>query len=182
MTPMTLPSVINEAPIRAMIKRIEGIQYVSIALKVAHNIHMRCRLAEAQNWKCCWCGISCIPEPNRKNSATIEHVTPRSLGGDDDWENYAMACASCNHRRGNASVENMLAGRVAAVKKSNNQAARQIAKKVHKYRTTALKLKKSGWVRGGRSVCPDAWLKCLRLPEGQKREIILIVKGEMVDA
>lgn len=179
MNAFVLPSVINEKPTRAMIKRMEGIEYVSIALKVAHNIHMRCRLAEAQNWKCCWCGTECIPEPNRKNSATIEHVTPRSLGGADEWENYAMACASCNHRRGTASVEDMLAGRVPAVKKkADNQAARQMAKKVRKYRITALKLKEAGWVRGERTVCPDAWLDGLRLPADKKREIVLIVKGE----
>lgn len=181
MSVMPLPSVITEEPTRAMIKRLEGIQMPGIAIKVARNIYMRCRLAEAQNWKCCWCGDACIPEPNRKNSATIEHVTPRSLGGADEWENYAMACAHCNHKRGTASVEDMLAGRVAAVKKkANNQAARQMAKKVRKYRITALKLVESGWVRGERAVCPDAWLNGLRLPEDKKREIVLIVKGEVV--
>jgi len=179
MTEFVLPSVITEWPTRAIIKQMEGIEYVSIALKVARNIHMRCRLAEAQNWRCCWCGIDCIPEPNHKNSATIEHVTPRSLGGADEWENYAMACARCNHRRGIASVEDMLAGRVKAVqKKADNQAARQIAKKVRKYRITALKLVESGWLRGDREICPNQWLEGLRLPEEKKREIVLIVKGK----
>jgi hypothetical protein len=183
MTVPALPSVINETPTRAMLKNIEGIQYMSIALKVARNIHMRCRLAEAQNWKCCWCGIECIPEPNRKNSATIEHVTPRSLGGADEWENFAMACASCNHRRGTASVEDMLAGRVKAIqKKVDNQAARKMAQKLRKYELMALKLQKSGWVRGERKICPDAWLAGLRLPADKKQVIVMIVKGEALAA
>lgn len=179
MTEITLPAVFNEMPTRGMIKTIPGIRMHGIATKVAKNIYMRCRLGEAQNWRCCWCGERCRPESGHKDSATIEHVTPRSLGGSDDWENLAMACASCNHRRGVASVEDMIAGRVPIVKKKvDNQAARQMAKKVRKYRITALKLKESGWVRGDRKVCPDAWLDGLRLPADKKREIVLIVKGE----
>lgn len=32
--------------------------------------------------------------------ATIEHILPRSHGGDDSPENLALACARCNHQKG----------------------------------------------------------------------------------
>ena len=31
---------------------------------------------------------------------TIDHVTPRSLGGKTSWENCVAACKPCNHRKG----------------------------------------------------------------------------------
>ncbi len=55
----------------------------------------RTRLAEAQNWRCCYCGCRLEPE-----TATIEHVKPRALGGSNTWENCAAACDPCNSKRG----------------------------------------------------------------------------------
>jgi hypothetical protein len=86
MTDIMLPAVINDRPNKRMVRGFGEIKMLGIAVKIARNIHMRCTLAEAQNWKCCWCGTYCIPEPGHSNSATIEHVTPRSLGGSDEWE------------------------------------------------------------------------------------------------
>ena len=31
---------------------------------------------------------------------TVEHIVPRSRGGDDDPRNLAIACARCNHEKG----------------------------------------------------------------------------------
>lgn len=56
---------------------------------------LRHRLAEAQNWRCCYCGGECD-----FLSATIEHVQPLAFGGRDDWFNLAMACKGCNEMRG----------------------------------------------------------------------------------
>lgn len=100
-----LPAILNDEPTEQMLLEIttSKIRMMKVALRVAGNIHIRCRLAEAQNWKCCWCGIECVPESNHKHSATIEHVLPRSAGGLDEWDNYAMACGGCNHSRGNIS-------------------------------------------------------------------------------
>ena len=38
---------------------------------------------------------------------TIDHITPKSLGGSDDLENLALACRRCNERRYNfvASID-----------------------------------------------------------------------------
>lgn len=32
---------------------------------------------------------------------TIDHVTPRSKGGESSWENCVLACVDCNHRKAN---------------------------------------------------------------------------------
>ena len=45
---------------------------------------------------CQWCGIVLTAE-----SATTDHLLPRSKGGGDDWGNLLLACAPCNHRRSN---------------------------------------------------------------------------------
>lgn len=169
-----LPSVINEYPTRAYIKSMDGIKMVGVALKVARNIHMRCKLAEAQNWKCCWCGIHCIPEPHHKHSATIEHVHPRSLGGKDDWDNYAMACARCNHKRGTTSVEDFMAGVLTHLPKKEDKVARAerlMRKKIRKYRNHIIRLNDYGWVRNGIQYCPDKWLSTLNIPEEKREEL-----------
>jgi 5-methylcytosine-specific restriction endonuclease McrA len=47
---------------------------------------------------CQYCGRS---EPHM----TIDHVTPRSRGGSDTWENLVCACPSCNSRKGDRTPE-----------------------------------------------------------------------------
>jgi 5-methylcytosine-specific restriction endonuclease McrA len=182
MTAFTLPSVINEAPNKTTVKAMLGnVRMMDIAVKVSKTIHMRCRLAEAQSWRCCWCGDPCIPEPNTKKSATIEHVTPRSMGGTDEWENLAMACADCNHRRGVASIEDMMAGLVTRRKATPNRVDRLVAKSFRKYRITAIKLRDSGWVRGDRVIDPEAWLSSLPLNPAKRQELVLIIRGEVAE-
>ena len=70
-----------------------------LAYHAAKNVYVRNRLAEAQNWHCCWCGCETIPESGKDYSATIEHVIPRSKGGSDDQDNLAMSCHKCNKER-----------------------------------------------------------------------------------
>lgn len=66
---------------------------------------LRLRLAEAQNWRCCWAMFGCTvrmePTKGQPDSATFEHVIPAALGGTDHVDNIAIACLSCNQIRGN---------------------------------------------------------------------------------
>ena len=50
------------------------------------------------NYTCQYCGI-------RSRDLTLDHVVPRQRGGKHTWENLVSACSSCNHRKGNKSVE-----------------------------------------------------------------------------
>lgn len=61
-------------------------------------------LAEAQNWRCCYCGCRMqrstgLDEPQ---DATIEHILCRCHGGTDDPDNLVVACRICNGARANA--------------------------------------------------------------------------------
>lgn len=38
-------------------------------------------------------------------NATIEHLTPVSRGGDNDWWNIVYACKSCNSKKKNKTME-----------------------------------------------------------------------------
>ena len=42
--------------------------------------------------RCQYCG---------RAAENLDHVTPRSRGGDHTWENVVAACRSCNARKGN---------------------------------------------------------------------------------
>lgn len=48
--------------------------------------------------KCQYCG--------KKNvEMTIDHIIPKSRGGEDTWENLIAACVRCNNRKGNRTPE-----------------------------------------------------------------------------
>jgi 5-methylcytosine-specific restriction endonuclease McrA len=36
---------------------------------------------------------------------TIDHIIPKSKGGDDSWENLVAACVKCNNKKGDRSPE-----------------------------------------------------------------------------
>jgi len=57
-------------------------------------------LAEAQNWRCCYCGVKCDIGRGDWNAATREHAQAKAHGGVDCWENEVMACKLCNTGRG----------------------------------------------------------------------------------
>ncbi len=38
---------------------------------------------------------------------TIDHIMPRSRGGRHSWENVVAACAACNHRKGDRTLEEL---------------------------------------------------------------------------
>lgn len=41
-------------------------------------------------YRCCYCG---------RQATTVDHVVPRSLGGQDTWLNTVAACVEDNHRK-----------------------------------------------------------------------------------
>ena len=45
------------------------------------------------NYTCQYCG-------KHTSKLTIDHVTPRHMGGSHSWDNLVAACPSCNHRKG----------------------------------------------------------------------------------
>jgi len=56
------------------------------------NIYLR------DNHACQYCGKS-------GGTLTIDHIIPKSRGGDDTWENMVVCCARCNNRKGSRTPE-----------------------------------------------------------------------------
>ncbi|WP_369817290.1 HNH endonuclease [Phenylobacterium sp. Root1277] len=67
-------------------------------LAKSHSKH-RLRLAEAQNWRCAYCSGRLHMDGTRRDGATVEHVTPRMLGGSNSKDNLVAACRACNISR-----------------------------------------------------------------------------------
>lgn len=49
------------------------------------------------NFTCQYCGI-------QGGDLTVDHITPRSRGGEHTWQNVVTACRACNHRKGGKTV------------------------------------------------------------------------------
>lgn len=47
---------------------------------------------------CQYCGI-------KSSELTVDHIIPKSRGGQDSWENMVAACRECNNKKGNHSPE-----------------------------------------------------------------------------
>ena len=79
------------------IDRPEVIRLVSF-VRVPRDIHRRRITRKAvlarDGWTCQYCG-------SIKPSLTVDHVIPRSRGGESVWENIVASCAPCNRRKGN---------------------------------------------------------------------------------
>ncbi len=51
---------------------------------------------------CHYCKEFTDRRPRSPRQATKEHVLPRSMGGPDSIDNFVLACAECNNKRGTA--------------------------------------------------------------------------------
>jgi 5-methylcytosine-specific restriction endonuclease McrA len=51
----------------------------------------RAALMHRDRFRCAYCGTK---------ADTVDHVVPRSRGGDHSWENCVASCSTCNHRKG----------------------------------------------------------------------------------
>jgi len=99
-----IPKVVND---------LEDIKFVKLPKKYKREIvisafnraYLRTRCAEAQNWRCCYCGVHMNLISNDHKSATLEHIVPTSKGGDDTYNNCVAACFKCNTKRGNADFD-----------------------------------------------------------------------------
>src|SRR6266850_1338742 len=72
---------------------IRLVHYVRVPRAVQRKISRRALFAR-DGWRCVYCGTS-------SGRMTLDHVVPRSRGGDSVWENVDTSCAPCNLRKGN---------------------------------------------------------------------------------
>ena len=76
---------------------IRLIHYVRVPRAIQRKISRRALFAR-DGWRCVYCGSS-------GGRLTLDHVVPRSKGGESVWENVVTACAPCNLRKGDRSLE-----------------------------------------------------------------------------
>jgi 5-methylcytosine-specific restriction endonuclease McrA len=72
---------------------IRLVTYVRVPRGVKRKISRRALFAR-DDWRCVYCGTMA-------GRLTLDHVVPRSRGGDSVWENVVTSCAPCNLRKGN---------------------------------------------------------------------------------
>jgi 5-methylcytosine-specific restriction endonuclease McrA len=79
------------------IDRPQVIRLISF-VRVPRDIHRRRITRRAvlarDGWTCQYCGSS-------RPGLTVDHVIPRSRGGESVWENIVASCAPCNRKKGN---------------------------------------------------------------------------------
>ncbi len=76
---------------------IRLLSYVRVPKSVQRKISRRALFAR-DNWRCQYCGTEA-------GKLTLDHVVPRSRGGESIWENVVASCAPCNLRKGNRTIE-----------------------------------------------------------------------------
>jgi 5-methylcytosine-specific restriction endonuclease McrA len=76
---------------------IRLVHYVRVPRAVKRKISRRALFAR-DSWRCQYCGTS-------TGKLTLDHVVPRSRGGDSVWENVVTSCAPCNLKKGDRLPE-----------------------------------------------------------------------------
>jgi 5-methylcytosine-specific restriction endonuclease McrA len=73
---------------------IRLISYVRIPRDTHRRKITRRAVFARDDWTCQYCGS--------RAQLTVDHVVPRSKGGDSSWDNIVAACAPCNRRKGDS--------------------------------------------------------------------------------
>ena len=76
---------------------IRLLTYVRVPRMIQRKISRRALFAR-DGWRCVYCG-------DAGGRLTLDHVVPRSKGGDSVWENVVTSCAPCNLRKGDRLLE-----------------------------------------------------------------------------
>jgi 5-methylcytosine-specific restriction endonuclease McrA len=78
---------------------IRLVYYVRIPRRFSLPLSRRTVMAR-DHYACQYCG----EQPGKAN-LTIDHIMPRSRGGETSWKNVITACGVCNRRKGNRTPE-----------------------------------------------------------------------------
>ena len=71
---------------------IRLVSYVHVPRDVHRRKITRRAVFARDSWTCQYCGS--------RSNLTVDHVIPRSKGGNSSWENIVASCAPCNRRKG----------------------------------------------------------------------------------
>lgn len=75
-----------------IIRLLNYVKYTINSIKPSRK-----RIYRRDGFKCVYCGST--------KDLTIDHVIPKSRGGNNDWLNLVSSCVSCNLKKGNRTPE-----------------------------------------------------------------------------
>ncbi len=90
----------GEGVLRSETMRVDRPEVIRLItfVRVPRDIHRRRITRKAvlarDGWTCQYCG-------SNRHTLTVDHVIPRSRGGESIWENIVASCAPCNRKKGN---------------------------------------------------------------------------------
>jgi 5-methylcytosine-specific restriction endonuclease McrA len=87
---------VTETLLRSAYAAVPAPTVIRLVYMVKRPLHQR-RLSRREvfvrdGFRCQYCGI-------QTRHLTLDHVTPRSRGGQQSWTNVVSACTECNHRK-----------------------------------------------------------------------------------
>jgi 5-methylcytosine-specific restriction endonuclease McrA len=92
-----LRSARDEYPVPSVIRRRE---YINVRRRRAVSGMKRLRIYMRDKFRCQYCG-----ERKTAPDLTLDHIFPRSRGGDNTPVNIVTACLRCNNRKANRTPE-----------------------------------------------------------------------------
>lgn len=72
------------------------VKYVQIKWRSRNPKWSRNRLMIRDGYRCGYCG---------KDAKTVDHIVPRSKGGETNWLNTVAACLKCNSKKGSRTLK-----------------------------------------------------------------------------
>jgi len=75
-----------------IIRLLNYVKYRIGKLKISRN-----RIFKRDGYQCTYCGS--------KRNLTVDHILPKSRGGQNTWTNLITCCSSCNRRKGDKTPE-----------------------------------------------------------------------------
>jgi len=77
-----------------IIRLLNYVKYRIRNLRINRN-----RIFKRDGYECAYCGS--------KKSLTIDHIIPKSRGGENSWTNLITCCSSCNRYKGDRTPEEL---------------------------------------------------------------------------
>ena len=108
------PSVTFKLPSVIVLKTV--VKFISRGIKPSRN-----NILWRDKNQCQYCGVVESPK-----EMTIDHVVPRSRGGENTWTNLVTCCKKCNQKKGNRTPEEVNMSLLNKPIKPKNSILRQI--------------------------------------------------------
>tara|TARA_B100001093_G_scaffold376064_1_gene361213 strand:- start:416 stop:922 length:507 start_codon:yes stop_codon:yes gene_type:complete len=109
------PSITFKIPSVIVLKTV--VKFISTGFRPSRN-----NILWRDKNQCQYCGV--IESPR---DMTIDHVIPRSRGGENTWSNLVTCCKKCNQKKGNRTPEEANMSLLNKPVKPRNSILRQIS-------------------------------------------------------